>query len=61
MKVHLGPPSVPLIKIKHDDKPDKYFVKIKFHRDPMSDHLYLYEFKMSLFQNGKPERFLLLV
>ena len=45
----------------HDDKPDKGFVKLKLHRDPTSDNLYLCEFKMALFENGNPDGFLFFV
>ena len=58
---HVEPPTIPLIKEKHDDKSDKYFVKLKLRRDPTSPSSDLYEFKMSLFEKGEPEEFLLLV
>ena len=61
VQVHAEPQLVPLIKIKHDDKSDKDFVKLKLHRDLTSDKLDLYEFKMALFKNGDPEEFLLFV
>ena len=54
-------PRIPLIKSKNDDKPEKYFVKIKLCRDPMSENLDLYEIKMALFDNSNPEEFLLFV
>ena len=57
--MHLEPPTTPLIKIKHDDKPYKYFVKIKLCRDPTSYLSDLYDFKMALFENGDPEELLL--
>ena len=50
--MHENPPLIPLIKIKIDDKSDTYFVKIKLRRDPTSEKLDLYEFKMTLFDNG---------
>ena len=37
LTVHVYPPPIPLIKIKNDDKPDKYFVKNKLFRDPTSE------------------------
>ena len=40
---------------------DKYFVKIKLCRDLTSEKSDLYEFKMALFNNGKPEEFLLYI
>ena len=54
---HVEPPTIPLIKEKHDDKSDKYFVKLKLRRDPTSPSSDLYEFKMSLFDNGNSEYF----
>ena len=54
-------PLIPLIKDNHGGKSDKYFVKLKLHRYPTSSMLDLYQFKMSLFDNGKPEGFLLFV
>ena len=55
---HVDPPPIPLIKIEHDNKSDKYFVKIKICKDPMSSSSDLYEFNMALFDNGDPEEFL---
>ena len=46
VQVHVDPPLVNLIKIKHNDKSDKDFVKIKLHKDPTSEILSLYESKM---------------
>ena len=46
------PPLIPLVKENHDDKSGKYFVKIKLRRDPTSSTSDLYEFKISLFDNG---------
>ena len=51
------PPPIPLIKEKHDGKSDKYFVKLKLHRDPTLPTSDLYEFKMYLFENGESEEF----
>ena len=51
--MHVEPPPIPIIKSKNGDKLDKYFVKIKLRRDTMSENLYLYEFKMALFDNGE--------
>ena len=58
---HVDPTPILLIKETHNSKPDKYFVKLKLRRDPTlstSDH---YEIKMSLFDNGETEEFLLFV
>ena len=60
-QVHVEPPPIPLIKGKYDGKSDKYLLKMKLRRDPTSSTTDLYEFKMSLFDNGNPEEFLLLV
>ena len=45
----------------HDGKSDKYFVKLKLRIYPTSPTSDLYEFKISLFDNGKPEEFLFFV
>ena len=45
VQLHMDPPPIPLIKIKHDDKLEKDFVKIKLHRDLTSENSDLYEFK----------------
>ena len=59
--MHMEPPPTPLVKSKHNDKSDKDFVKLKLCRDPKSEKLDLYKFKMDLLENGKPEEFLLLI
>ena len=58
---HVEPPIIPLTQKTHDGKSEKYIVKIKLLRDPTSSTSDLYEFEMSLFDNGKPEEFLLFV
>ena len=58
---HVEPPPITLIKEKHNGKSDKDFVKLKLRRDPTFSMSDLYEFKMSLFENGEPEEFLLFV
>ena len=55
VQVHVEPPPTPLIKSKHDDKLDNFFVKLKFYRDPTSATSDLCEFKMALFGNGDQE------
>ena len=40
---------------------DGDYVKLKLRRDPTSSILDLYEFRMSLFDHGEPEEFLLFV
>ena len=52
---------IPLIKENNDGKSDKDFVKLKLCRDPTLPTSDLYEFKMSLFDNGNTEEFLLFV
>ena len=39
---HMDLPLPPLIKIKHDYKSDKYFLQLKFRRDPTSEKTDLY-------------------
>ena len=58
---HLEPFPIPLIKENHDGTSEKDFVKLKLCRDPTSPTPDLYEFRISLLDNGKPEEFLLLV
>ena len=53
--LHVDPPLILLIKETHDDKSDKYFVKLKLRRYPKSSMSDLYEFKISSFDNYKPE------
>ena len=57
----MDPPPIPLIKSNNYDKLGKYFVKIKVHWDPMSEHSDLYKFKIAFFDNGDPEDLLLFV
>ena len=59
--MHVDPPPIKLIKSKNDTILDKYGVKIKLRRDPMTEKLDLYELKMALFDNGNPEEFLLFI
>ena len=54
---HVEPPPIPLIKSKNNDKSDKYFVKLTLCRDPTSYKSDICDFKMALFDNGKPEYF----
>ena len=56
---HVKPPPIPLIQETYDGKSGKDVVKLKLRRDPTSYTSDLYESKMSLFDNGKPEEFLL--
>ena len=54
----MEPPPIPLIKEKDYGKSDKYFVKMKLRRYPTCSMSDLYEFKMSLFDHGDPEHFI---
>ena len=58
---HVDPPPIPLIQETHNGKSEKDFVKLKLRRDPTSSTSNFYEFKISLFENGDPEKFLLFV
>ena len=58
-QVHVEPPPIPIINIKHDNKSDKDILKLKKFRDLTSEKLDLYEFKMTLIENGDPEGVLL--
>ena len=60
-QVHMKPKLIPLIKIKHYDKSDKYFVKLKLCRDPTSDTSNPHAFKIYLFINDDWEELLLFV
>ena len=55
VQLYVEPPQNPLIKSKHGDKLEKYFVKIKLHRDPTSEKSDIHEFKMDLSDNDNPE------
>ena len=57
----MEPPPISLIKSKNDEESDKDSVKIKLRRDPASAKSDLYEFKLALFDNGKPEEFLFFI
>ena len=39
VELRVDPPQIPLIKGKNNEKSDKYFVKIKLRRDPVSEKL----------------------
>ena len=57
----MEPPSIPLIKETYNGKSDKYFVKLKFCRDPTSSKSEIYDFETSLFGHSDPEAFLLFI
>ena len=54
-------PPTPIIKSKNNETSVKYCVKIKLRIDTMSQKLNLYKLKMAQFDNGKLEKFLLLI
>ena len=58
---HVDHLRISVIKDKHGGKSDKDFVKLKLSRDPKLSTSDLYEFKMSLFENGEPEESFLFV
>ena len=61
VQVHMEPQPTPLIKIKHNNNSENYFIKLKCFRDTISAKSDLYDFKMDFFDNGESEEFLLLV
>ena len=61
VQVYTKQPPIPVIKSNSNKKLDKYCVKNKLLRYPMSEKSYLYEFKMALFDNGDPEELLLFI
>ena len=59
--MHVEPPPILLVKVKYNGKSYKYFIQLKSCRYLTSRTSDLYEFKISLFDNGEPEEFLLFV
>ena len=57
LQLHVDPPTITLIKVKHYDKSERDFVKIKLGRDWTSENLDLSESKMALLYNGDQEAF----
>ena len=55
----MEPNLIPIIKGNNNKIKDKDCVKVNLHRDTTSQKSYPYEFKMALFDRGKPEEFLL--
>ena len=60
-QTHVEPTNISIIKEKNNGKSDNDSVKLKLRRYPTSSTSDLYEFKISLFDNGDPEGFLLFV
>ena len=58
---HVETPLIPLIREKNDGKSEEDIVKLKLSKYPTSSTSELYEFKMSLFDNGDPEEFWLFI
>ena len=58
---HVEPLPITLSKVKYNGNSDKDFVKLKRFRDPTYSTSDLYEFMISLFDNGEPEDLLLFV
>ena len=58
---NVDPQLIPFIEETYDGKSDKDSVKLKLGRDLTLSTLDFYELKMSLFDNGEPEEFILFV
>ena len=58
---HVEPPPIPLVKEMSTGKSNEDYVKLKLHRYPTSNTSDLYEFRISLFDHGDPEKFLLFI
>ena len=56
---HVNPPPIPLVKETSTSKSEGYYVDLKLHRYPTSSTLALYDFRMYLFDHGKPKEFVL--
>ena len=56
---HVEPLPIPQIKETCNGESDEYFVRLKLCGYPTSSISDLYEFKISLFDHGEPEEFLL--
>ena len=56
---HVELPLIPLIIVINDGESDKKIVNLKFCGYPKSSTSDLYEFRVSVFDNGNPEGFLL--
>ena len=52
---HVQSHPITLIKETPTGKSDVDDVKLNLRRDPMSSTSYIYEFRMSLFENGDPQ------
>ena len=55
------PPPIPLVKENSTGESDWDYVKLNLHKDPTYSTSDLYDFRMSLFDHGEPEEFLLFV
>ena len=61
VQTYVDPTLITWIRTNNYKKPEKDSVKIKSNRDPTLEKLDMYEFKMTFFDNSKPEDFLLFV
>ena len=60
-QTHVEPQQIHIIKENHDCKSDNDSLKLKLFRYPTLHTLGLFQFKTSMFGNGKPEEFLFIV
>ena len=60
LQIYVDPPHIPLIKSKLDTNLEKYSFKIKLCRNATPQKSDVYEFIMSIVDNGYPEDFLIL-
>ena len=61
IQVNVNPPPIYLIIWYIERKTEKYFIKIKLHRNYTSVMSDVYEYKMTLFENWEPEEFLQMI
>ena len=58
VKIHVDTHPNPQIKGKIGLKTERYYVRIKLHRNNTSEKSGIHELKMALFDNGDPEELL---
>ena len=58
---HVEPTPILLTKETYNGKSEKDYVKLKLRRDHTSSTMDLYEFNISLFDQGEPEELLLFI
>ena len=59
VQIHVDSPTITLIKSDLDLKMQRFCMKIKLYRNPLSEYSNMYEFKMALFYKGDTDSFLL--